>query len=90
MSKNLNNHPSLTNWELVSVNPKDKNWTWKSIFNFWANSIQTVIGFSLSGSVIPADSTAGVLTNLDYVATANEACLANAVISDINYSQMKL
>ena len=51
MSKNLNNHPSLTNWELVSVNPKDKNWTWKSIFNFWANSIQTVIGFSLIASL---------------------------------------
>ena len=47
MSINLNNHKSLTNWELVSVNPKDKDWTWKTIFNFWANSIQSVMGFSL-------------------------------------------
>ena len=47
MSKNFNNHPSLTNWELVSTHPKQKNWTWKTLFNFWANNIQTVIGFSL-------------------------------------------
>ena len=51
MSKNFNNHPSLTNWELVSVNPKDKDWSWKSIFNFWANSIQSVIGFALIASL---------------------------------------
>ena len=47
MSENFNNHPSLTNWELVSTNPNQKNWTWKTLFNFWANNIQTVIGFSL-------------------------------------------
>jgi len=46
MSENFNNHPSLTNWELVSTHPKQKNWTWKTLFNFWANNIQTVIGFS--------------------------------------------
>ena len=41
----------------------------------------TVIGFSLSGAVIPGGSD-GVLTNLDYVATADQACLAGVVISD--------
>ena len=45
------NHISLTNWELVSVNPKEKNWTSKTLFNLWANSIQTVIGFSLIASL---------------------------------------
>ena len=47
MSKNYINDPILTNWELVSVNPKDKNWTWMTVFNIWANSIQSLIGFSL-------------------------------------------
>ena len=47
MSKNYFNDPILTNWELVSVNPKDKNWTWMTVFNIWANSIQSLIGFSL-------------------------------------------
>ena len=51
MSENFNNHPSLTNWELVSTNPNQKNWTWKTLFNVWANLIQTVIGFSLITSL---------------------------------------
>ena len=51
MSENFNNHPSLTNWELVSTNPNQKNWTWKTLFNVWANIIQTVIGFSLITSL---------------------------------------
>ncbi len=42
---------SLTNWELVSVNPNEKNWTWKDIFCFWGNNIQTLIGFSLIASI---------------------------------------
>ena len=41
----------------------------------------TMLGFSFTGSVIPAGSN-GVLTNVEYVATASEACLANGVISD--------
>ena len=43
----------------------------------------TVLGFSFSGAVIPAESS-GVLTNLEYTANESEACLANPVISDSN------
>ena len=37
----------LKNWELVSVNPNNRNWIWSDYFNYWAVSIQSVIGFSL-------------------------------------------
>ncbi len=47
-NKSKNN---LINWELVSVNPNDKNWNWKDLFCFWANNIQSVIGFSLIASL---------------------------------------
>ena len=42
---------SLINWEIVSVNPNDKTWTWKTLFCFWGNSFQTIIGFSLISSL---------------------------------------
>jgi NCS1 family nucleobase:cation symporter-1 len=42
---------NLSNWELVSVNPNDKNWDWKDLFFFWGNNIQSVIAFSLIGSL---------------------------------------
>ena len=42
---------SSSNWELVSVNPNDKNWDWKDLFYFWGNNIQSVIAFSLIGSL---------------------------------------
>ena len=42
---------TLTNWELVSVNPSEKNWTWKDLFCLWGNGIQTLIGFSLIASL---------------------------------------
>ena len=41
---------SLSNWELVSINPNDKNWNWKDLFYFWGINIQSVIAFSLIGS----------------------------------------
>ena len=41
----------LKNWEIVSVNPSDKNWTWKDLFCFWGNNIQSLIGFSLIASL---------------------------------------
>ena len=40
----------LKNWELVSVNPNNRNWVWSDYFNYWAVSIQSVIGFSLIAS----------------------------------------
>ena len=42
---------NLTNWEIVSVNPNDKNWTWGDMFCFWAINIQSLIGFSLIASL---------------------------------------
>jgi len=42
---------NLTNWDIVGVNPNDKNWTRGDIFCFWANNIQSLIGFSLIASL---------------------------------------
>ena len=42
---------TLINWDLVSVNPNDKNWDWKDLFCFWSVNIQSVIGFSLITSL---------------------------------------
>ena len=42
---------NLINWDLVSVNPNDKNWNWKDLFCFWGVNIQSVIGFSLIVSI---------------------------------------
>ncbi len=42
---------SLMNWDLVSVNPNEKNWDWKVLFCFWGVNIQSVIGFSLIASL---------------------------------------
>ncbi len=41
----------LKNWELVSINPNNRDWNWFDFFNFWAVSIQSVIGFSLIASL---------------------------------------
>ena len=41
----------LTNWDIVGINPNDKNWTRGDIFCFWANNIQSLIGFSLIASL---------------------------------------
>ena len=46
-----NSKNSLINWELVSINPNEKNWDWKDLFCFWGNNIQSVIGFSLIASL---------------------------------------
>ena len=50
MNKNKSKN-SLINWELVSINPNDKNWDWKDLFCFWGNNIQSIIGFSLIASL---------------------------------------
>ena len=46
-----------------------------------STGVITILGFSFSGGFIPAGSN-GILTNISYTATANEACLENPVISD--------
>ena len=46
-----NSKKTLINWDLVSVNPNDKNWDWRDLFYFWGVNIQSVIGFSLISSL---------------------------------------
>ena len=41
----------LINWDLVTVNPSNKNWDWKDLFCYWGVNIQSVIGFSLITSL---------------------------------------
>ena len=41
----------VRNWELVSINPNNRDWSWFDFFNFWAVSIQSIIGFSLIASL---------------------------------------
>ena len=41
----------LKNWEIVSVNPNEKNWNWKDLFCYWGTNIQSIIGFSLISSL---------------------------------------
>jgi len=47
----LKSKKNLINWDLVTVNPNDKNWDWKDLFCFWGVNIQSVIGFSLIASL---------------------------------------
>jgi len=42
---------SLSNWDLVTVNPNYKTWNWKDLFCFWGVNIQSIIGFSLIASM---------------------------------------
>ncbi len=42
---------NLINWNIVSINPKEKNWNWLDLFCVWANSTQSIIGFSLIASL---------------------------------------
>ena len=42
---------TLMNWDLVTVNPSNKNWNWKDLFCFWGVNIQSVVGFSLITSL---------------------------------------
>ena len=42
---------NLINWELVSVNPNDKTWSWTDLFCFWGVNIQSIIAFSLITSL---------------------------------------
>ena len=42
---------SQSNWDLVSVNPSYKNWSWKDIFFYWSVNTQSIIAFSLIASL---------------------------------------
>ena len=41
----------IINWELVAINPTNKNWDWKDLFCFWGVNVQSIIGFSLIASL---------------------------------------
>ena len=57
MSHNID----LRNFELATVNPSNKSWDASDLFCFWANTIQTVIGFSLINYLELSGFMAGVL-----------------------------
>ena len=42
---------SLSNWDLVTINPNYKTWNWKDLFCFWGVNVQSIIGFSLIASL---------------------------------------
>jgi len=42
---------SLSNWDLVTVNPNYKNWNSRDLFCFWGTNVQSIIGFSLISSL---------------------------------------
>ncbi len=42
---------TLINWDLVTVNPSNKDWDWKDLFCYWGVNIQSIIGFSLITSL---------------------------------------
>ena len=42
---------TLINWDLVTVNPSNKNWNWTDLFFFWGINIQSIIRFSLIASL---------------------------------------
>ena len=64
---------SLTNWEIVSVNPKDKNWTMKDYFCFWAVNTQSIISFSLIASLY-------ILYNLNFFVVLTGTLFASVLI----------
>jgi len=47
----VNQNIELKNFELATVNPNNKTWETSDLFCFWANNIQTVLGFSLIASL---------------------------------------
>ncbi len=63
----------LTNWELVSVNPSDKIWTWTDYFYFWAVNIQSLIGFSLIASLY-------ILYDLNFIVVLSGTAFASILI----------
>ena len=52
-------------------------------FTVSTGSLSTIIGFSFTGGFIPAGSS-GILTNVEYVAENEEACINNVILSDPN------
>ena len=69
----INEEFHLTNWEIVSVNPVDKNWNWKDYFCFCANNVQSLISFSLIASLY-------IIYNLNFFVVLSGTLLASLLI----------
>tara|TARA_B100001057_G_scaffold314221_1_gene314357 strand:+ start:298 stop:1755 length:1458 start_codon:yes stop_codon:yes gene_type:complete len=63
----------LTNWEIVSVNPTNKNWNWKDLFCFWSVGTQSIISFALLGSLY-------LLYNLNFYEVLLGSILASILV----------
>ena len=72
----------LRNWELVSINPNNRNWVWSDYFNFWAVSIQSVIGFSLIASLYLIYDLNSLIV-FSRCSCSNPECISEALIPDL-------
>ena len=69
---------NLTNWDIVGVNPNDKNWTSGDIFCFWANNIQSLIGFSLIASLY-------LVYDLNIIIVLTSCIVAGFIVAILSY-----
>ena len=69
---------NLTNWDIVGVNPNDKNWTRGDIFCFWANNIQSLIGFSLIASLY-------LVYDLNIIIVLTSCIVAGFIVAILSY-----
>ena len=69
---------NLTNWEIVSVNPVDKNWDWKDMFCFWSVGLQSIMSFALIASLY-------FVYNLNFYEVLFGSLLASLLVSYLSY-----
>ena len=69
---------NLTNWEIVSVNPVDKNWDWKDMFCFWSVGLQSIMSFTLIASLY-------FVYNLNFYEVLFGSLLASLLVSYLSY-----
>ena len=69
---------NLTNWEIVSVNPADKNWDWKDIFCFWSVGLQSIMSFALIASLY-------FVYDLNFYEVLFGSLLASLLVSYLSY-----
>ena len=69
---------NLTNWEIVSVNPVDKNWDWKDMFCFWSVGLQSIMSFALIASLY-------FVYNLNFYEVLFGSLLASFLVGYLSY-----
>ena len=69
---------NLTNWEIVSVNPVDKNWDWKDMFCFWSVGLQSIMSFALIASLY-------FVYDLNFYEVLFGSLLASLLVSYLSY-----